>query len=190
MNDDQNNYLLIGIASSVVAGFIIVNVIIGALTAGIWWATLVALLAAAVYAFWMLTRGDSGSLVVMATNDEPLTPSPHDEPAHEPTPPVTETVVNEVVTVETTHQEVSPTEKDDLQIIRGIGPKMEAALHGAGITTYALLSQQTEETLLEIIQSNGMRLAPTLGTWMEQATYAARGDFDGLKALQEKQSAE
>ncbi len=186
MNNDQNNYLLIGVASSVIAGFLIVNMVIGALTAWIWWATLVALLALALYAFWMLTRGNSTSLVMVATHDEGVATSTVAEPSVEPTPAeaVTETP-QEVV-------ETHPTslEKDDLKVIRGIGPKMEAALHGAGITTYTLLSQQTEESLLEIIQASGMRLAPTIGTWMEQADYAARGDFDGLKSLQEKLSAD
>ena len=195
MNDDQNNYLLIGVATAVIAGFLIVNIIIGALTAWIWWAAIVALLAATVYAFWMLTRGDRGSLMVMSTPDEPMTAASsademtsNEEITIEPTPHAT---TDTPIAIETVAEEVSPSnEKDDLKIIRGIGPKMEAALHNGGITTYALLSQQTEETLMQVIQSNGMRLAPTLGTWVEQATYAARGDFEGLKTFQEKLSAE
>ncbi|GEM_PF-3402059 len=178
-NDDQNNYLLIGVATTVIAGFLIVNIVIGALTAWIWWAAIIALLAAAVYAFWMLMRGDRESFLVATTQDEPQETSTVAQPFVESTPAATVT-------------ETPPTslEKDDLKVIRGIGPKMEAALHQAGITTYALLSQQTEESLLAIIQANGMRLAPTIGTWVEQAGYASRGDFDGLKALQEKLSAD
>jgi predicted flap endonuclease-1-like 5' DNA nuclease len=74
---------------------------------------------------------------------------------------------------------------DDLTIIEGIGPKMSAALTAAGITTFERLSKTTIDELDTAIRAAGMRLAPSLATWSEQAAYAARGDWDGLKTFQE-----
>ncbi|MCB9453631.1 MAG: ATP synthase F1 subunit gamma [Anaerolineaceae bacterium] len=74
---------------------------------------------------------------------------------------------------------------DDLTRIEGIGPKMSAALQAAGITTFAQLAGASEETLTAAIEAAGIRLAPSLGTWAEQAAFAAKGDWDGLKQLQD-----
>ena len=73
---------------------------------------------------------------------------------------------------------------DDLKIIEGIGPKMEKALQAAGITTFAMLAGTSEAQLKEAIAAAGMRFAPTVPTWAEQASYAANGDFVGLEAFQ------
>lgn len=75
---------------------------------------------------------------------------------------------------------------DDLTIVEGIGKKMAKALAEAGVTTYARLSQATEAELTAAIEAAGMRFAPSLPTWPEQAAYAARGDWDGLKAFQQQ----
>lgn len=73
---------------------------------------------------------------------------------------------------------------DNLTVVEGIGPKMSAALVAAGIDTYAKLAAASEDTLRAAVESAGMRLAPSIPTWAEQAGYAAKGDWDGLKALQ------
>lgn len=75
---------------------------------------------------------------------------------------------------------------DDLTVVEGIGKKMAAALASAGINTYTKLSQATETELIAAIESAGMRFAPSLPTWPEQAAYAARGDWDGLRAFQKQ----
>lgn len=75
-------------------------------------------------------------------------------------------------------------EPDDLTVIEGIGPKMSAALQAAGITTYAQLAASSEDTLRAAVEAAGMRLAPSISTWAEQAEYAARGDWDGLEQFQ------
>jgi predicted flap endonuclease-1-like 5' DNA nuclease len=74
---------------------------------------------------------------------------------------------------------------DDLTLIEGIGPKMSAALISANISTFAKLAEATEEQLRSAISAAGMRFSPSLPTWSQQATYAARGDFDGLRAYQQ-----
>ncbi|MGJ3237766.1 MAG: helix-hairpin-helix domain-containing protein [Anaerolineae bacterium] len=81
---------------------------------------------------------------------------------------------------------VASDEPDDLTKIEGIGPKMSAALIDAGINTYIKLTDANNEQLTQAIQNAGMRLAPSLETWAEQAAYAAKGDWDGLAKLQEE----
>jgi predicted flap endonuclease-1-like 5' DNA nuclease len=66
---------------------------------------------------------------------------------------------------------------------------MDAALKAAGITTFARLAQTSEDDLRAAIEAAGMRFAPSVATWAEQAAYAARGDWDGLAALQESLTA-
>ncbi len=73
---------------------------------------------------------------------------------------------------------------DDLKIIEGIGPKMEKALHAAGITTFAMLAGSSETQIRDAVLAAGMRFAPTIPTWAEQASFAANGDFVGLEAFQ------
>ncbi|MGB7340917.1 MAG: ATP synthase F1 subunit gamma [Phototrophicaceae bacterium] len=75
---------------------------------------------------------------------------------------------------------------DDLTKVEGIGPKMSRALIDAGISTFAQLANASEDQLTQAVQDAGMRLAPSLGTWAEQASYAAKGDWDGLDKLQDQ----
>ncbi len=81
-----------------------------------------------------------------------------------------------------------PAKPDDLKVIEGIGPKMEKALHAAGITTFAQLSGASEADINAAIVAAGMRFAPSVPTWAEQASYAANGDFVGLEAYQKSLS--
>jgi ribosomal protein L30 len=72
---------------------------------------------------------------------------------------------------------------DDLQAIEGIGPKISSVLNGAGITTFAQLSEATPVHLSTIMQEAKVRLANP-ETWPEQAALAATGKWDELKELQ------
>lgn len=83
----------------------------------------------------------------------------------------------------------APGTPDDLLIIEGIGPKFNDALIKAGITTFARLARASEEELRAAIEAAGMRFAPSIPTWAEQAEYAARGDWAGLQAYQERLTA-
>lgn len=75
-------------------------------------------------------------------------------------------------------------EADDLTRIEGIGRKMSSALMAAGISTFDQLAQADEAALRAAIEAAGMRFAPSMASWREQAAYAARGDWDGLAAYQ------
>jgi predicted flap endonuclease-1-like 5' DNA nuclease len=75
---------------------------------------------------------------------------------------------------------------DDLKIIEGIGPKIEAILHDAGIRTFAQLAAATVNQLEQIVREDaGIRLAFP-DTWPEQASLAAAGDWARLEQLQEE----
>ncbi len=76
-------------------------------------------------------------------------------------------------------------EPDDLTKIEGIGPKMSAALIAEGYETFEKLASATEEQLRNAIANQGLRFAPSLVTWAEQAKIAATGDWDALKLLQD-----
>lgn len=94
------------------------------------------------------------------------------------------------------HGEPSPTppakpepepEPEKLNEIEGIGPATMRALHAAGVRTYAQLAARTPADLRALLDAAGSRfslLDPT--TWPEQAALAAAGDWDALKALQDR----
>ncbi|MBC8099909.1 MAG: 50S ribosomal protein L30 [Armatimonadetes bacterium] len=75
---------------------------------------------------------------------------------------------------------------DDLTKIEGIGPKMSAALNAAGIHTFDQLANTGEEQLRDAIQAAGMKLAPGVSSWAEQAQLAAQADWDALEKLQSR----
>jgi uncharacterized protein YoxC len=78
----------------------------------------------------------------------------------------------------------TPAQPDDLQVIEGIGPKMEAALHAAGLLSFAQLANASIEAIYAALEAAGLRFAPSATTWSRQAALAAQGDWDALKNLQ------
>lgn len=82
-------------------------------------------------------------------------------------------------------EEDQPKREDNLQRIEGIGPKFEAALVAAGMTSYEKLADADAKQLGDIIVEAGMR-RPVTETWAEQATLAALEDWDGLKEFQDQ----
>lgn len=74
---------------------------------------------------------------------------------------------------------------DDLTRIEGIGKYYQKALAQIGYQTFAQLASANPQDILTELLAAGFRRHPTIGTWPEQAAYAARGDWDGLKAFQD-----
>ncbi len=89
-----------------------------------------------------------------------------------------------VVTVETAVAGVQPV--DDLVRIEGIGPKIAAALVAANIRTYRQLAAADTGTLTSAIHNAGIRFAPSLVTWADQAQLLADGDEDAFAALTDR----
>lgn len=80
---------------------------------------------------------------------------------------------------------VGQVKPDDLKIIEGIGPKIEALLHKQGIRTYQELATTPVERIKEILAEAGSRYAlHDPGTWSAQALLAAEGQWENLKAYQ------
>ena len=75
-----------------------------------------------------------------------------------------------------------PGEPDDLRRLEGIGPKVEGALHGLGIKTYAQLAAADPVVLEQQIRDAGVRVLPGAPeTWPEQAALAAKRRLGRLR---------
>jgi predicted flap endonuclease-1-like 5' DNA nuclease len=76
----------------------------------------------------------------------------------------------------------NPGQPDDLKIIEGIGPKMDAALKAAGIDTFVKLAAASEGEIRSAIEAAGMSFAPSVPTWPKQAQFIVDGDMAGFEA--------
>jgi len=76
---------------------------------------------------------------------------------------------------------------DNLQLIEGIGPKLESILKKNGIKTFKSLSTTKVATLRSILEKAGPRFnAQNPSTWSKQARFAAAGKFSDLIKFQAK----
>lgn len=76
---------------------------------------------------------------------------------------------------------------DNLQIIEGIGPKIEELLHAAGINTWADLAKADFDHLRKTLDDAGPSYRiHNPGTWMDQAKLAAAGKWEELIRLQKE----
>ncbi len=74
---------------------------------------------------------------------------------------------------------------DNLQIVEGIGPKMESVLKENGVINWLVLSEQKKEDLRGILELYGNKykiIDPD--SWAEQASYAATGSWSQLVSMQ------
>ncbi len=77
---------------------------------------------------------------------------------------------------------------DDFTKLSGIGPRIDETLKNLGIDTYTKLAETDDDILRDMLESSGARLnnnKEIMDSWNEQAMLAAKGDFDGLKKIQE-----
>ena len=75
--------------------------------------------------------------------------------------------------------------EDDLELVEGIGPKINGILKAGGIKSFQQLAAADPEDIKKLLTDAGLRLGdPT--SWPEQARLAAAGDLDGLQKYQEK----
>jgi len=76
-------------------------------------------------------------------------------------------------------------ERDDLTVIEGIGPKLQLLLNQYGIFTYRQLAETDVLRLKEVLSNAGPQLAMhDPGTWPSQANLAANDQWDTLKSVQ------
>lgn len=77
--------------------------------------------------------------------------------------------------------------KDDLKVVEGVGPAVEALLYKNGILTWKMLSQTPAERLSRILETaGGPFVLHNPSTWPTQAHLAAQGKWHELKELQER----
>ncbi|MEV4657278.1 hypothetical protein [Micromonospora sp. NPDC049301] len=72
---------------------------------------------------------------------------------------------------------------DDFRRIQGVGPKMAAALQAAGVRTYGQLGELDEPALRDLIRAAGLRAAPGLASWPQQARVLAGAGDDVVAVL-------
>ncbi len=72
---------------------------------------------------------------------------------------------------------------DDFRRIQGIGPKLATALQDAGIRTYRQLAELDEAALRQTVKAAGLRSAPGLATWPQQAKVLAGAGADADRVL-------
>ena len=76
---------------------------------------------------------------------------------------------------------------DNLQVVEGIGPKIELVLRDAGVTTLSELADAHPDDLRGILaQAEGNFNGNDPSTWPEQAGLARDGKLDDLKVLQDR----
>lgn len=96
-------------------------------------------------------------------------------------------VAEKATTIKKVVAKATPAKKDNLTKIEGIGPKIATLLAEANIITFQDLSEAKLTVLENVLLNAGPRFKmhkPT--TWAEQATLAAKGDWDTLKKLQDE----
>jgi len=75
--------------------------------------------------------------------------------------------------------------ENDLKIVEGIGPKIEALFNAAGITTWQDLSEAPTEKLKAILDAGGENYSiHNPSTWAKQALFAYQGKWQELKDWQ------
>lgn len=114
---------------------------------------------------------------------------PGPRPGSRPATPPTAARVQAAAPSATLTPAVPPEPDDDLTRILGIGPARAARLREAGITHFAALAVADAEQLRDLLAGVPVGAAD-LNSWPEQASLAARGDWDGLAALQDRLRAE
>jgi predicted flap endonuclease-1-like 5' DNA nuclease len=72
---------------------------------------------------------------------------------------------------------------DDLTRIEGIGPKVAQVLNGAGIRTFDALARANPAEVQSTLNAAGLQMMNPEG-WIEQASLAAKGDWEALDRLQ------
>jgi small subunit ribosomal protein S2 len=84
-------------------------------------------------------------------------------------------------------RKIVTSEPDDLTRIEGIGPKTAEVLKNAGIQSYLNLSETSLDSIKQILEEAGTAyLRHGYETWAKQAQLAAKGEWDALKAWQDK----
>ena len=78
---------------------------------------------------------------------------------------------------------------DDLTQLSGIGPKAAKALAAGGLASYAALAKANEPEIRRVLHDGDMVPPSSVSSWPMQASYAEKGDWQGLNKYNQKQAA-
>jgi len=112
------------------------------------------------------------------SREDPSIPLPEEELSSAETPAAVTSSSDEAP-----GEDHPPKGPDDLTIIEGIGPKINATLQEAGISSFALLAAIAPQAIKTVLVEAGIRLGYP-DTWPEQAALAANADWEGLEKFQ------
>ncbi|HXK05755.1 MAG TPA: helix-hairpin-helix domain-containing protein [Verrucomicrobiae bacterium] len=118
-----------------------------------------------------------------SADDNPDTssnPAAHDPPPPKPPPPKAYTAAP------APPPRAAHRQRDYLERIEGIGPKISSVLVEAGITTFSQLAAAHVDQLRAILAAAGLGALVDPSSWPEQARLADAGEWDALDQLQEK----
>jgi predicted flap endonuclease-1-like 5' DNA nuclease len=77
--------------------------------------------------------------------------------------------------------------KDDLKVIKGVGPVLEKSLNDLNITAYDQIAKMTIEDLTNLLNGAGINAKIyDLADWKAQATLALAGDMEAVKNWEKK----
>jgi len=155
---------------------------------------IIALIVGVIVAFWAFRRRTPDSTTTSSTTTAQPRPAPPARPATAPKPEgdgladeyaaATENVAGEILGVDAHPSIPSPSgPPDNLQLLKGVGPKLAAQLNANGVTRYdqlASLSDREVELLDERMGAFRGRIARD--RLVEQACYLERDDKDGFEA--------
>jgi predicted flap endonuclease-1-like 5' DNA nuclease len=157
---------------------------------------IVALLVGLIVAFWAFRRR-GGSAGAPAETIAPPAP-PRTAPPPPPPPPVgregdglpdefaaaTKDVAGEILGVDAHPNFASPGgPPDNLQLLKGVGPKLASQLNANGITRFEQLARLSENEVALLDERMGaFRGRIARDRLVEQACYLAEGDTDGFEA--------
>lgn len=79
-----------------------------------------------------------------------------------------------------------PATRDDLTKIEGIGPKLQTILYEQGFETFSALGEATPTAITYAVKAGGFKAPFNAETWPQQATLAAKGEWDALSELQDQ----
>jgi len=121
-----------------------------------------------------------GDIPVAVTPDQP---APTAEPPSIPkvTPDISAAVGDTSAAIAATPGAVVTVQ--DFIKIDGIGPRIAGVLIAGGIDTFEKLAGATEADLRAMLSTAGIRLAPSLNTWSEQAAFATQNDWASMDAF-------
>jgi predicted flap endonuclease-1-like 5' DNA nuclease len=77
---------------------------------------------------------------------------------------------------------------DDLTQLAGVGAKSAEALNAAGLNTYAALADASEPAVREALHASHIVARANVSTWPMQASFAAKGDWQGLAKYNQSRS--